>query len=114
MADATREKPALPPTPTMADYQDFVHGMEAFHGWLDVDLIHNCFLMGEEVGELFKAIRRYEKYFSKPKGTDCKEEVAEEIVDVFNYLCALANRLDIDIDAAFRKKNSRNLERRWD
>ena len=114
MPQDVHPKPSLPDTPTMGDYQRFVHGMEAYHGWLDVDLIHNCFLMGEEVGELFKAIRRYEKYFAKPKETDCREEVAEEIVDVFNYLCALANRLDIDIDAAFRQKNTRNLERRWD
>ncbi len=114
MAESGRTKPNLPEAPQMKDFQTFIHGMEDYHGWLDVDLIHNCFLMGEEVGELFKAIRRFEKYYSKPGDTDCKAEVAEEIVDVFNYLCALANRLDIDIEEAFRKKNMRNLERSWD
>ena len=36
-----------------------------------------------------------------------------EIVDVLNYLLAIANRLDIDVEAAFREKNARNLERTW-
>ena len=98
----------------MADFQSYIHDLEAFHGWLDVDLVHNCFLMGEEVGELFKAIRRHEKYFEQPEtAVDTKAEVAEEIVDVLNYLLAIANRLEIDVEAAFRKKNQRNQERRW-
>ena len=98
----------------MAEFQKYIYELEAFHGWLDVDLVHNCFLMGEEVGELFKAVRRHEKYFEHPaKGANTKAEVAEEIVDVFNYLLAIANRLDIDLEDAFRKKNKRNQERTW-
>jgi len=110
MSDA----PILPPNATMADYQKYVHGLEGYHGWLDVDLIHNCFLMGEEVGELFKAIRRHLKYYERPDSGDSVGDVAEEIVDVFNYLLALANRLEIDVEAAFRDKNTRNLARSWD
>ena len=110
---AAKKRPHLPDGPNMKDFQQYVHELEGFHGWLDVDLVHNCFLMGEEVGELFKAIRRYERFYepNAPKPTNA--EVAEEIVDVFNYLCALANRLDIDIEAAFRQKNTLNLERSW-
>jgi NTP pyrophosphatase (non-canonical NTP hydrolase) len=70
--------------------------------------------MGEEVGELFKAIRGYNQYYEKPKSKDPKGDVAEEIVDVFNYLLAIANRLDIDLEAAFRKKNARNIMRSWE
>ena len=107
----------LPEKATMADYQRYIHELEEMHGWLDVDLIHNGFLMAEELGELIKAIRKHEKYFSKqnPAGQEAaREHVAEEIVDVFNYLCAIANRLDIDVDAAFRKKNERNQNRTWE
>ncbi|MEZ4435681.1 MAG: hypothetical protein R3F65_25060 [bacterium] len=39
--------------------------------------------------------------------------VAEELVDVLNYLLAIANRLDIDVEAAFRRKNEANLDRTW-
>jgi NTP pyrophosphatase (non-canonical NTP hydrolase) len=89
------------------------------HGWLDVDLVHNGFLMGEEVGELFKAIRRYEELDAPDAQPDAertesrRQEVAEELVDVFNYLLAIANRLDIDLEEAFRRKNERNQNRTW-
>ncbi len=113
----SQEKPAapvLPSDPSMADFQTYVHGLEAFHGWLDVDLIHNCFLMGEEVGELFKAVRKFERYYQPSEERPETNDVAEEIVDVLNYLLAIANRLDIDVEAAFREKNTRNLSRSWD
>ena len=102
----------------MRAYQHYIHELEAFHGWLDVDLVHNCFLMGEEVGELFKAIRKHNRLFEQQDAPQDQAEtsrahVAEEIVDVLNYLLALANRLDIDIEAAFRDKNAKNQARRW-
>lgn len=108
----------LPSDAPMAAYQRYIHALEAMHGWLDVDLVHNCFLMGEEVGELFKAIRKYNKYYeaagsAEVSDAERKQAVAEEMVDVFNYLCALANRLDIDLEEAFRAKNARNQKRTW-
>ena len=106
----------LPERPTMQDFQTFVHEMEAHHGWLDVDLVQNCFLMGEEMGELFKAVRQHNKLYvdtTAPSDAETIAHVAEEIVDVFNYLAAIANRLDIDLEEAFRKKNARNMTRTW-
>jgi len=106
----------LPEHPTMQDFQRYVYEMEAHHGWLDADLVHNCFLMGEEVGELFKAVRQHNKLFLEhPAPTDAETiaDIGDEIVDVFNYLAAIANRLDIDLEAAFRKKNGRNMTRTW-
>ncbi|MEE2788745.1 MAG: MazG nucleotide pyrophosphohydrolase domain-containing protein [Myxococcota bacterium] len=108
-----RIKPSLPVSPTMADFQAYVHGLESFHGWLDVGLVKNCFLMGEEMGELFKAIRSHLKLFEENVEHDGRHDVAEEIVDVLNYLLAIANRLDIDVEQAFRAKNERNLNRTW-
>lgn len=103
----------------MKDYQRYIHELEQTHGWLDVDLVHNCFLMGEEVGELFKAVRRARKMFEQ--GEDDAEadpearraEVADELVDVMNYLLAIANRLDVDLEEAFRRKNAANQARTW-
>ena len=99
--------------PTMQDFQSLVHALESHHGWLDVDLVHNCFLMGEEVGELFAAIRRHHRDFETDGPAVSKTDVAHEIVDVLNYLLAIANRLDIDVEAAFREKNERNFARTW-
>ena len=106
----------LPPEAPLSAYQKYIHALETQHGWLDVDLVHNCFLMGEEVGELFKAIRKHQKYFTEKHtpSQDSKTAVAEELVDVFNYLLALANRLDIDMEDAFRSKHASNKKRQWD
>jgi NTP pyrophosphatase (non-canonical NTP hydrolase) len=108
----------LPEGAPMARLQTYVHDLEALHGWLEVDLVHNCFLMGEEVGELFKAVRKYEKLFAQGEAAPVDAEAArahvgEEIVDVLNYLLAIANRLEIDVEAAFRAKNARNQTRTW-
>lgn len=106
----------LPAGAPMAAYQRYIQALEAHHGWLDVDLVHNIFLMVEEVGELAKAIRKYEKLFDEgaPAPTEgARAHVAEELVDVFNYLVAIANRLDIDLEAAFRDKNEKNQARSW-
>ena len=105
----------------MAAYQAYIEELERRKGWLSVDLVHNCFLMGEEVGELFKAVRRQLKYFEESSAAAGEAqrdpqrhaEVAEELVDVFNYLCAIANRLDIDLESAFRQKNKVNQDRQW-
>ena len=125
------EELSLPAGASMRDYQRYIHLLEEQKGWLSVDLIHNCFLMGEEVGELFKAVRRQRGYFEERRAEVAeggaedgavqaeeealrRAEVAEEIVDVFNYLCAIANRLGVDIEEAFREKNRRNQARTWD
>jgi len=109
----------LAPDAPMRDLQRYVHELEAMHGWLDVDLVHNCFLLGEEVGELFKAVRRYERIYDQADAPetateDRRREVAHEIVDVLNYLLAIANRLDIDVEEAFRDKNAENQSRSWE
>ena len=109
----------LPDGATMADYQRYIHDLEAAQGWLDVDLVHTCFLMGEEVGELFKAVRKVNRLFDQadapPEDQAARvDHVGEELVDVLNYLLAVANRLDIDVEAAFRKKNARNQTRTWE
>jgi NTP pyrophosphatase (non-canonical NTP hydrolase) len=39
--------------------------------------------------------------------------VDEEIADVLIFLCAIANRLEISIDDALRKKEALNETRTW-
>jgi len=102
----------------LSSYQRYIEALETLHGWLDVDLVHNCFLMGEEVGELFKAIRRYDRLFDRSDAEPSERETArahvgEEIVDVMNYLLAIANRLELDVETCFREKNARNQTRSW-
>lgn len=100
----------LPKGASLADYQAYVCALEAKFGWSDADAARNCFLMGEEVGELFAAVRQLER---APGDKAAVAAVGEEIVDVLNYLLAIANRLDIDVEEAFRTKNAHNQTRSW-
>lgn len=108
----------LQPAAAMSAYQAYIKQLEAHHGWTDVSLIENCFLMGEELGELFKAVRKVNRFYDQADApatehSELVADVGEEIVDVFNYLIAIANRLDIDIERAFIEKNTKNLSRSW-
>ncbi|NJK89734.1 MAG: hypothetical protein HC923_10275 [Myxococcales bacterium] len=108
----------LPSDAPMREYQRYIRELEELHGWTQVDLVHNCFLMGEEVGELFKAVRRHDRLFLE--GSDegaqvsLRAQVGEEIIDVLNYLIAIANRLNLSLEDCFRQKNLRNQTRTWD
>jgi NTP pyrophosphatase (non-canonical NTP hydrolase) len=116
MRDPESTPITLAPDAPMRAYQTYIHQLEAMHGWLDVDLVHSCFLMGEEVGELFKAVRKHLRYFEEhdPSAEEAsRQEIGDELVDVLNYLLAVANRLNIDVEEAFRRKNLINQGRTW-
>ena len=86
--------------------------MEKERGFMDQTVIEKCLLLGEEVGELFKAIRKETNIkidnHSKFKSIDY------ELVDIFMFLCAIANRLNIDLEKAFREKEEINKKRVWE
>jgi NTP pyrophosphatase (non-canonical NTP hydrolase) len=116
---AAGEPPApLAPGASLADAQRYLDDLERHMGWREVDLVTTCFLLGEEVGELFKAVRRYEQLGVEVGTADAprdalRAELADEVADVLNFVLAVANRAEIDVTAAFRDKNARNLKRRW-
>lgn len=93
------------------DLQRYVAEMEDERGFSDRDVVQQCLLLGEEVGELFKAIRKHKKM--RIGATSVAGTVDEELADVLIYLCAIANRLGISIDEALRKKEELNETRIW-
>ena len=105
-----QSKLSLKNNPTMQDFQAYVLDMENERGFTK-DVLQNCLMMGEEVGELFKAIRKNNNlqidHNSKVGSVD------EELVDVFIYLCAIANKFDVDLEKAFRDKEEINKKRVW-
>lgn len=103
--------PVLKNNPELMDYQNYVAELENERGFARQTTIDKCLLLGEEVGELFKAIRKSEglSVDSHSKFTD----VGDELADIFIYLCALANRKNIDLEAAFRAKEEKNKKRTW-
>lgn len=99
----------LPATPQLEDFQRYVAAIEVERGFDAQGPIEKCLLLGEETGELFKAVRTQEGLPIETSGG----AVADELADIFIYLCAIANRYDIDLEKAFRAKEERNAKRTW-
>lgn len=103
--------PQLNDHPTLADFQAYVAQMEAERGFEDQSARDKCLLLGEEIGELFKAVRKSEGL--KLDDASHFGTVSEELADIFVYVCAIANRYDIDLETAFRDKEAINHGRSW-
>jgi NTP pyrophosphatase (non-canonical NTP hydrolase) len=96
---------------TLADLQSYVRDCEVQRGFSDQTSIEKCLLLGEEVGELFRAVRREVGLLTDPRSRVAN--VAEELADILNYLLAIANRFEVDLATAFLQKEERNQARQW-
>ncbi len=97
--------------PTLVDYQEYVKELEIQRGFANQNALEKCLLLGEEMGELFKSIRK-----ATNLKTDINSNIGsinEEIADMLIYLCSIANRFEIDIEQAFREKEEINKNRKW-
>ena len=65
----------------------------------------------QEIGELFKAIRKQEGV--KVDLNSKFGSIDEELADILIYVCAIANRYGIDLETAFREKEKINHQRVW-
>lgn len=103
--------PELKKQAQLKDFQTYVAELEKERGFSEQSVKDKCLLLGEEIGELFKAVRKAEGI-----GIDPNSKVAEvegELADIFIYLCSIANRFDIDLKSAFLKKEEKNKLRKW-
>jgi len=100
----------LKENPELKDFQKYILDMEEERG-LSSDTFHYALMMGEEVGELFKAIRKTENQQIDP--TSKVGTVSEELADVFIFICAIANKYSIDLEQVFRDKEEVNEKRSW-
>jgi NTP pyrophosphatase (non-canonical NTP hydrolase) len=103
--------PTLPDNPAMHDFQAYARQMEEERGFTDGTPLEQCLLLGEEVGELFKAVRKCSG-IKTDEQRDCGS-VDLELADILIYTCCLANRFNIDLEQAFRKKEEINKQRTW-
>ena len=104
--------PILGPDPTLSDLQKYVAELEQERGFANQDVIQKCLMLGEEVGELFKAIRKQENMSIDNKSQNFI--VQEEMADILIILCTIANRCDVDLEKAFRDKEKINKTRAWE
>ncbi|KKQ97528.1 MAG: hypothetical protein UT22_C0010G0016 [Parcubacteria group bacterium GW2011_GWC2_39_11] len=102
----------LKKNPILKDFQKYIIKMEKERGFMDQTVIEKCLLLGEEVGELFKAIRKETNI--KIDNRSKFKSIDYELVDIFIFLCVIANRLNIDLEKAFREKEEINKKRVWE
>lgn len=100
----------LPSKPTLADYQKLIKRLIVERGYNEETVPEVLMLLTEEIGELAKAIR---KLNGQKTHQDSKvHDVAEELADCFWLLIDISNRLNIDLEQAFRTKETKNQTRK--
>jgi NTP pyrophosphatase (non-canonical NTP hydrolase) len=110
--------PTLPTNPSLRELQHYQDVLCKERGWDKASDLETFLLFSEEVGELAKAIRNHKKlYIDQAKAVPAVEgeltELQAEFSDVFSYLLELANKFDVDLEDAFRKKEEKNAARVW-
>ena len=101
----------IPPSPTLQQLQSYVSETETQRGFSEESVLEKCLLLGEEVGELFKAIRK--RSGIAVDQTAPPSSIADELADVLNFILAIANRAQIDLEEAYRAKEEVNSLRTW-
>jgi NTP pyrophosphatase (non-canonical NTP hydrolase) len=101
----------LNPGASLPDIQDYVRRMEAERGLDHQDLSSQCLKLGEEIGELYRAVRKLQGNPQDPSGRIA--DIGDEAVDALILLMSIANRCDINLEDAFRAKEARNESRIW-
>ena len=102
----------LPKNPTLTDFCKYSLILEQVRGFEDQTVKDKCILLGEEVGELLKAIRHKEGMVID-KNKENSENISLELADVFGLILAIANKYEIDLEKAFREKEEINKKRIW-
>jgi NTP pyrophosphatase (non-canonical NTP hydrolase) len=103
--------PTLKTNAQLKDFQAYVTELEAERGFSEQTVLEKSLMLGEEVGELFKAIRKQQGIKIDPNSK--VGEVEDELADVFIFLCSIANRYNVDLEQAFLKKEEKNKLRTW-
>lgn len=103
--------PNLKEKPCLKDFQNYVKELELERGFINISTRDKCLLLGEEVGELFKAVRKIEGL--KIDNNSSFSNIADELSDILIYICAIANRNNIDLEQSFREKEEKNKKRKW-
>lgn len=103
--------PSLNQKPTLNDFQQYVRELEKERGFTDQTVLQRCLMLGEEMGELFQAIRKEENM--KIDHNSKFGSIEEELADIFIFMCSIANRYNIDLEKAFREKEEINKKRIW-
>jgi len=103
---------------TIKEYQKQVDNWIKKYGVRYFDEMTNNAILMEEVGELSRLMARVygeQSFKRKEEEEQARDNIKEEIADIFFVLTCLANQMDIDIEecveANFNKKTKRDKNR---
>jgi NTP pyrophosphatase (non-canonical NTP hydrolase) len=101
----------LPDKPALSDYHQLIRELIVERGFHTETVPEVFMLFLEEAGEFAKAARKVSGITTDKNSK--VHNVEEEAADVFWLLIDLCNRLDIDLEQAFRNKEAKNQQRQW-
>ncbi|MDD5055049.1 MAG: MazG nucleotide pyrophosphohydrolase domain-containing protein [Candidatus Peribacteraceae bacterium] len=93
--------------PLLRDIQEYILKTGIKAEFDSLNAIQRCLMLGEEVGELFKSVRKIDG-IKTDTGTGLVED---ELADALKQICAIANYFAIDLEQAFRNKERKNVGR---
>lgn len=103
---------------TVKEYQDQVDSWIKTYGVRYFSELTNNAMLMEEVGELSRLIARVygeQSFKRKEDELQAKENIKEELADIFFVLTCLANQMGIDLEESihdnFTKKTNRDAKR---
>ena len=101
----------LPKGASLGQLQRYIESEAKKRGFGSQAPLEKCLILGEEIGELFKAIRKEEKI---PVGEHSRiGTISEELADVLMYVCTIASYYKVDLERAFRDKDKVHAARTW-
>ena len=95
----------------ISELQKHVWDFSRKHGFDQSSMETRTVYLMSEVGEMAKEILQLK--FHPEQNEEIKERLGMEIYDVVWNLLELANKLEIDLEKAFRQKMEINKERVW-
>jgi NTP pyrophosphatase (non-canonical NTP hydrolase) len=96
----------------LQDLQAFHESLDHEKGF-DLDKLRNVAYLSEEIGEVVHAIRELEKAKSSDASEKAREHLGEELADCLAYVLKLANYGGVDLQEAYVRKMTQNLDRTW-
>jgi len=93
--------------------------MQAFHESLDrekefdLDMLRNVAYLSEEIGEVVHVIRVLQKAKGSAASEEARGHLGEELADCLAYILKLANYGGVDLQEAYVRKMTQNLDRTW-
>ncbi|AKR10316.1 pyrophosphatase [Bacillus cereus] len=91
----------------IVEFQRYVSNFSKKKGFQDTTIEERTIYTIAELGELAEVILKRDTI------QDAKREIGLEMFDVIWNVCDLANKLNIDLEKAFKEKMKINKKREW-